>query len=64
MVAQRYAHAADAAIVLSSETLFAALFGYMWMGDRLTPSGIIGCVLIFLSMLSVQVVPLMARIRR
>ncbi len=64
VVAQRYAHAADAAIVLSSETLFAALFGYVWMGDRLTPSGIIGCVLIFLSMLSVQVVPLMARIRR
>ena len=63
VVAQRYAHAADAAIVLSSETLFAALFGFVWMGDRLSPSGITGCVLIFCSMLSVQVLPLMARER-
>lgn len=58
VVAQRYALAADAAIVLSSETLFAALFGFMWMNERLNSSGIAGCLLIFASMLAVQLLPL------
>ena len=39
VVAQRYAHATDAAIVLSAETLFAAMFGYLLMGDRLECGG-------------------------
>ncbi|MCV2361059.1 DMT family transporter [Paucibacter sp. TC2R-5] len=60
VVAQRYAHAADAAIILSSETLFAALFGYYLMGDRLGPAGLLGCALIFASMLAVQLIPAMA----
>lgn len=59
VVAQRYANAADAAIVLSSETLFAALFGYLLMGDRLNASGIAGCSLIFFSMVGVQLLPLL-----
>jgi len=58
VVAQRYAHAADAAIILSSETLFAAGFGYALMGDRLNGNGLLGCGLIFVSMLGVQVLPL------
>ncbi|MBV8123431.1 MAG: DMT family transporter [Paucibacter sp.] len=57
VVAQRYAHAADAAIILSSETLFAAGFGYVFMGDRLNESGLLGCGLIFFSMLGVQLLP-------
>ena len=63
VVAQRYAQAADAAIVLSAETLFAALFGFLLMGDRLDASGIAGCVLIFASMLGVQMLPLLSRTR-
>ncbi|WIV95912.1 DMT family transporter [Kinneretia aquatilis] len=59
VVAQRYAHAADAAIVLSSETLFAALFGYWLMGDRLAPAGLAGCALILGSLLVVQLLPLL-----
>ncbi len=58
VVAQRYAHATDAAIVLSAETLFAAVFGYLLMGDRLDAVGLLGCGLIFVSMLGVQVLPL------
>ncbi|MDC8785075.1 DMT family transporter [Roseateles koreensis] len=57
VVAQRYAHAADAAIILSSETLFAAGFGFVLMGDRLNSSGLAGCALIFVSMVAVQVLP-------
>jgi drug/metabolite transporter (DMT)-like permease len=58
VVAQRYAHATDAAIVLSAETLFAALFGFLLMGDRLSTSGIVGCALIFFSMVGVQLLPM------
>jgi drug/metabolite transporter (DMT)-like permease len=59
VVAQRYAHAADAAILLSSETLFAALFGFLLMGDRLDAAGLAGCALIFSSMVAVQLLPLL-----
>ncbi len=58
VVAQRYTHAADAAIVLSSETLFAAMFGYLLMGDRITGSGLMGCALILVSLVAVQLIPL------
>lgn len=61
VVAQRYAHATDAAIVLSAETLFAAIFGYLMMGDRLNAMGLVGCALIFSSMVGVQLLPLLRR---
>ena len=57
-VAQRFAQATDAAILLSAETLFAALFGYLLMNERLTAAGLMGCGLILVSMLSVQLLPL------
>lgn len=60
VVAQRYAHATDAAIVLSAETLFAAVFGYALMGDRLNTAGLLGCGLIFTSMMAVQLLPLLS----
>ena len=60
VVGQRYAEAADAAIILSAETLFAALFGFLLMGDRLNAMGIAGGVLIFLCIVAVQMMPLMA----
>ena len=59
VVAQRYADAADAAIILSAETLFAALFGFLLMGDRLGSMGAAGCALIFASIIAVQLLPLM-----
>lgn len=58
VVAQRYAAAADAAIILSAETLFAALFGFLLMGDRLNPVGVAGCALIFVCIIAVQMAPL------
>ena len=60
VVGQRYAAAADAAIILSSETLFAALFGYLLMGDRMNAVGIVGCLLIFICIVAVQLMPLLA----
>jgi drug/metabolite transporter (DMT)-like permease len=64
IVAQRYTHAADAAIVLSTETLFAALFGFLLMGDRLSAHGVAGCALIFVSMLGVQMLQLLGVARQ
>lgn len=58
VIGQRYSHAADAAIILSSETLFAAVFGALLMGDRLSASGMLGGGLIFGCILAVQLVPL------
>ncbi len=64
VVAQRYAQATDAAIFLSAETLFAALFGFLLMNDRLDTAGLMGCALIFVSMLAVQLLPLLPLLYR
>jgi len=59
VVAQRYAYATDAAMLLSSEAVFAAAFGYVLMDDRLNAVGLMGCALIFISILGVQLLPLL-----
>lgn len=64
VVAQRYAHAADAAIILSSETLFAAAFGYALLGERLNDAGLLGCGLMLGCILLVQLMPLVGSLRR
>lgn len=64
VVAQRYAHAADAAIILSAETLFAAAFGYALLGERLNTAGLIGCGLMLACILLVQLMPLVGTLRR
>ncbi|WP_068086245.1 DMT family transporter [Polycladidibacter stylochi] len=55
--AQQYTKPADAAIMLSSEALFAALFAALLLGERIPPIGLIGCALIFLAILMVEVLP-------
>jgi drug/metabolite transporter (DMT)-like permease len=57
-VAQRYTPASDAAILMSAEALFAALGGAIILGDRLPFSGWVGCGLILLAVLIVQLAPL------
>lgn len=57
-VGQRYTTSAQAAIFLSSEALFAALFGAIFLGDRLTFIGFVGCGLLFAAMLAVELVPM------
>lgn len=63
VVAQRHAHASDAAIILSAETVFAAVFGYLMLGERLGTLGLVGCGLILVAMLSIQVLPLVRAAR-
>lgn len=57
-VGQRHTTAANAAIILSSEALFAALFGALMLGDRLNGMAALGCALIFAAMLAVELIPL------
>ena len=61
VVAQRHSRPADSAIVLSSETVFAAAFGALFMGDRIGRTGLAGCALILAGMLMVQLQPLVRR---
>ncbi len=60
-VAQRYTTSAQAAIFLSSEALFAALFGAIFLGERLPPIGFVGCGLLFAAMLAVEILPMLWR---
>ena len=58
VIGQRYTPAADAAIILSSETVFAALGGILFLGEHLTLIQLSGGVLILFSILGVELLPL------
>lgn len=64
VVGQRYTTAPQAAIFLSSEALFAALFGVWLLGEVITPIGYVGCAIIFTAMLLVELVPELTRSRQ
>ena len=57
VVAQKYVRSSDAAIIMSSETLFAAIAGSLWLGETLSVLQMGGCALILLSIMSVQLIP-------
>jgi len=63
-VGQQYVPPANAAIVLSGESLFAALGAAIVLGERLTPTGYAGAALIFLAIVLVETVPLLMARRR
>lgn len=56
-VGQQYVPSANAAIILSSESLFAALGGALVLGERLPPIGYLGAAIIFLAIVMVETVP-------
>jgi drug/metabolite transporter (DMT)-like permease len=63
VVGQRFTPAADAAIILSSETVFAAIGGMVFLGERLSVLRLSGGALILASILAVELFPLIARPR-
>ena len=63
VVAQRFSPAPDAAIILSSETVFAALAGFIFLGERLNTAQLLGATLILIGILMVQLIPLYAEKR-
>ncbi|MCP4185541.1 MAG: DMT family transporter [Hyphomicrobiales bacterium] len=56
-IGQQYTSQAAAAIFLSSESLFAALFGAWILSERLDYLGYLGCALIFAALLMVELKP-------
>jgi len=58
VVGQRFTPAADAAIILSSETVFAALGGMIFLGERLSLVQLSGGLLILTSILAVELLPM------
>lgn len=58
VVAQEHTRAADAAVLLSSETLFAGLAGAWVLGETLAPGQLAGYALMLASIVAVQVLPL------
>ena len=57
VVAQKDAHPAHASIILSLESVFAALSGWIILDQQLTCRAILGCVLMFAGMLASQLWP-------
>lgn len=63
-VAQQYVPPANAAIILSSEGLFAAIGGALLLGERLLAIGYFGAALIMLAIVLVEALPALAARRR
>ena len=63
VVGQRFTPAADAAIILSSETVFAALAGFIFLDERLAAVRIAGAGLILCSILAVELLPTLGKSR-
>lgn len=63
VVGQRDAPAAHAAILLSLEAVFAAVAGWLILGEGLSWRGIFGCTLMMVGMLIAQLAPLLAKRR-
>lgn len=59
VVGQRYTTAPQAAIFLSTESLFAALFGALILGEQIPALGYAGGLLIFLAILLAEIGPMM-----
>jgi drug/metabolite transporter (DMT)-like permease len=61
IVAQKHAPAAEAALILSLESVFAAIAGAVALHERLTPMAMIGCLLILTGAVMVDLAPAMRR---
>jgi drug/metabolite transporter (DMT)-like permease len=61
VVAQRDAHAAHAAILLSLEAVFAAIGGWLILGEIISARGLFGCGLMLAGMLLSQLWGIMSK---
>jgi drug/metabolite transporter (DMT)-like permease len=63
IVAQRYTPATEAALIMSLESVFAAVAAAILLGERLALLAALGCGLIMLGVVLVEIVPLLPRRR-
>lgn len=64
IIGQRYTTSSQAAIFLSAEALFGALLGALILGETLPPMGYLGCAMLFLAILAVEIVPEWSKFHR
>jgi drug/metabolite transporter (DMT)-like permease len=57
IIAQQHAHPSHAAIILSSEGLFAVLGGWLLLAEQLSEKGLMGCAMMLVGMLMSQLMP-------
>ena len=55
VVAQKYTDPTVASLLMSLESVFSALSGWMLLGQRLSPKELLGCVLVFIAVIIAQV---------
>ena len=63
-IAQQHAHPSHAAIILSSEGVFAVIGGFLLLNEVLPAQGLLGCGLILVGMLMSQLMPRLSLPRR
>ena len=63
IVSQRHCPPAHAAIILSLETVFAALAGWIVLDETFSLRGLAGCALMLSSLVIVQLPPILSRQR-
>lgn len=63
IMAQRHTPAAEAALVMSLESVFAAVAGVFLLSERLTPLALLGCALILLGVIVVEAGPILQNLR-
>jgi drug/metabolite transporter (DMT)-like permease len=61
IVAQRYTPATEAALIMSLESVFAAVAAAILLGERLTLLAALGCGLILLGVVMVEILPILPR---
>ena len=61
IVAQRYTPATEAALIMSLESVFAAIAAAILLGERLTLPAALGCGLILLGVVMVEIIPILPR---
>ena len=64
VVGQTHTQPADAALILSLETVFAAIAGAIFLQERIGNVEMIGCAMILSAILMVEVLPMILRRRR
>jgi len=57
IVAQKHTPPAEAALIMSLESVFAALAGAALLSERLTPAALVGCALILVGVVAVEIGP-------
>ncbi len=61
IIAQKHTPAPEAALIMSLESVFAALAGALILSERLTPLAAVGCALILLGVAVVEIGPALSR---